>query len=467
MTFFLADFYQRVLLSFFGVCIASNSSAVRSEGLLAFPEAEGFASHVTGGRYGEILFVTNLNDSGPGSLREAIEKRGARTILFRVAGNIRLSSPLKIRHGNLTIAGQSAPGDGICLQAYGISISQADNVIIRYLRIRPGDVSGIEQDALSAREASNVMIDHCSMSWSVDECVSLYGNTRNITVQWCLISESLYRSVHQKGAHGYGGIWGGKNASWHHNLLAHHSSRNPRIVGKSEPEQRVDVRNNVIYNWGFNSTYGGDGDVQVNLVGNFYKPGPATKASVRTRIANPSEGSVQNNWWIEQNVMWNSPKITDDNWLGVFPVKNVNADQLRASEPFPVVSTKTQSADEAYESVLKQVGAMRPVRDSIDNRIVQEVREGKARFGKSFESGGNGIIDSQRDVGGWPELKQGELELDSDFDGLPDFWETRYQFDPSNATDAQRDKDGDGYTQLEEWLNGTDPNVYRDYTVNP
>jgi len=460
MLCFQNDFYPRALLSLCWVFIASELVVVRSDGLLAFPEAEGFASHVTGGRHGEILFVTNLNDSGPGSLREAVEKRGARTILFRVAGNIRLSSPLKIRHGNLTIAGQSAPGEGICLQGHGISISQADNVIIRYLRIRPGDISGIELDALSAREASNVMIDHCSMSWSVDECVSIYGNTRNITVQWCLISESLYRSVHHKGEHGYGGIWGGKNASWHHNLLAHHSSRNPRIVGKSEPDQRVDVRNNVIYNWGFNSTYGGDGDVQVNLVGNVYKPGPATKASVRKRIANPSEGSIQNNWWIAQNMMWNSPTITDDNWLGVTPAKDVQAGQLRANEPFPVVHTKTQRADDAYESVLKLVGAMRPIRDSIDSRIIQEVRDGNARFGESFESGGNGIIDSQRDVGGWPELQQGELEPDSDSDGLPDFWETMHQFDPKNAADAQSDQDGDGYTQLEEWLNDTDPNVY-------
>ena len=157
------------------------------------------------------------------------------------------------------------------------------------------------------------------MSWSVDECVSIYSGARNVTVQWCLISESLYQSVHTKGHHGFGGIWGGQNASWHHNLLAHHSSRNPRIVGKSVGGQLVDVRNNVIYNWGYNSTYGGDGDVRVNLINNIYKPGPATRENVRARVANPSKGTEPNNWWIAGNLVVGSPEVTADNWLGVHP----------------------------------------------------------------------------------------------------------------------------------------------------
>ena len=257
----------------------------------AFPGAEGFGANATGGRGGRVIAVTNLNDSGPGSLRAALDENGPRTVVFRVSGNIALKSNLKLKNGDITIAGQTAPGDGICLQNYGFALSGANNVIIRYLRVRPGDTADVDLDAFGGRDGENIIVDHCSMSWSIDECVSIYSGARNLTVQWCLMSESLYQSVHAKGHHGFGGIWGGQNASWHHNLLAHHSSRNPRIVGKSVGEQLVDLRNNVIYNWGYNSTYGGDGDVRVNLINNVYKPGPATREGVRARIANPSPGS--------------------------------------------------------------------------------------------------------------------------------------------------------------------------------
>lgn len=450
------------------ITLSLSCCAFAQSPLPSFPGAEGFGALASGGRHGKVVFVTNLDDSGPGSLREAINMHEPRTILFRVAGNIELKSPLKIRHGNLTLAGQSAPGDGICLQGYGLTISQAENVIIRYLRIRPGDTSGVELDALNSREARNVIIDHCSMSWAIDECVSLYGNTHDITVQWCLISESLYQSVHKKGAHGYGGIWGGQNASWHHNLLAHHSSRNPRIVGQSEPDQLVDVRNNVFYNWGFNSTYGGDGDVRVNLVGNYYKPGPATKTSVRNRIANPSAGFLPNNWWIDSNHATESKEITQNNWLGVTPAKPIaktksektipiQLSDLRANAPFVVAQVSTQNAVEAYSLVVQSAGATLPVRDALDTRIALETRSGTARFGKSFEGGNNGIIDSQRDVGGWPLLNSSPAPQDTDADGLPDIWEKSHRFNPDDPSDGATDQDGDGYTQLEEWLNGTDP----------
>ncbi len=429
----------------------------------AFPGAEGFGAKASGGRGGRVIAVTTLNDSGPGSLRAAVDEKGPRIIIFRVSGNIPLKSSIKVRKGDLTIAGQTAPGDGICLQNYSLDLAGANNVIIRYLRVRPGDSSGKSIDALGGREGEDIIVDHCSVSWSIDEAVSIYGGARNVTVQWCLISESLYQSVHTKGHHGFGGIWGGQNASWHHNLLAHHSSRNPRIPGKNE-DQLIDLRNNVIYNWGYNSTYGGDGDVQVNLINNVYKPGPATREGVRARVANPSPGEAPNNWWIAGNLVVGSPKVTADNWFGVHPSGERAAGDYRADKPFEVAFVTTQSAEQAFELVLKNAGAALPNRDPIDARIVEEARTGTARFGETYEGGGKGIIDSQKTVGGWPELRSTAAPTDSDGDGMPDAWESKFGFDPKNAGDNSQDKDKDGYTNLEECLNGTDPTVFVDYT---
>ena len=429
----------------------------------AFPGAEGFGAKATGGRGGRVITVTNVNDSGPGSLREAIDEKGPRTVVFRVSGNIPLKSSLRLRNGDLTIAGQTAPGDGICLQNYSLDLSGASNVIIRYLRVRPGDSSGRGLDAVGGSSGENFIIDHCSMSWSVDECVSIYSAARNFTVQWCLISESLYQSVHVKGHHGFGGIWGGQGASWHHNLLAHHSSRNPRIVGKSVGGQLADVRNNVIYNWGYNSTYGGDGDVRVNLVNNYYKPGPATRENVRARVANPSEGEQPNNWWIAGNFMVGSPEVTADNWRGVHLSGDLAVEDIRADKPFEAAPVTTQSAPEAYELFFKQAGATLPRRDSLDTRIVEETRTGTAHFGGKYGEG-KGIIDSPATVGGWPELKTLPAPAESDGDGMPDEWEVKYGLNSHDASDGSKDKDGDGYTNVEEYLNGTDPTVFVDYT---
>ena len=420
----------------------------------AFPGAEGFGAHATGGRGGRVIEVTNLNDHGPGSLREATEARRPRLVVFRVSGTIPLESTLRIR-SHVTIAGQTAPGDGICLKNYGADLSGSVNVVIRFLRFRPGDTQGVELDALGGRGGRDIIIDHCSASWSVDECVSFYDN-ENITVQWCLISESLYHSVHDKGNHGYGGIWGGANGTFHHNLLAHHSSRNPRV---GSLQQSVDLRNNVIYNWGFNSLYGGE-ESTVNVVGCYYQPGPATRANVRNRILDgASEGG---RWYIADNFVAGDPDVTADNWAGGVHRPWAGPDVMRADVPFPVAPVRTHTAQEAYRLVVARVGAVLPKRDALDARVIYEVCAGLTRYSGAWGRG-LGIIDSQETVGGWPELHSEDAPADSDHDGMPDEWEALHGLDLQYPYDGRDDTDNDGYTNVEEYLNNTDPSEYIDY----
>ncbi|RAJ88033.1 hypothetical protein CLV59_101798 [Chitinophaga dinghuensis] len=411
----------------------------------AFPGAEGFGKFATGGRNGRVIFVTNLNDKGPGSLRSAVEAKGPRIVIFRVSGTIALQSSLSIKEGDITIAGQSAPGDGICVSNYPTYV-ETHNVIIRYMRFRLGDESRKENDALGGRRGGNIIIDHCSMSWAMDECASFYYNS-DFTMQWCLIAEALNESYHVKGAHGYGGIWGGTKASFHHNLIASNNSRNPRFSGSSTTQntvdELVDFRNNVIYNWGFNSAYGGEGG-RYNMVNNYYKAGPATKKNVRNRIINPSE--PYGKFYVDGNYIYQDAVVTANNLNGGVQCKDPSAAVV--STPFEVAAVTSTDARTAYDAVLKGVGASFK-RDATDLRIIREVQTGKSAMGKQ----GNGIIDSQTDVGGWPVLQSLPADTDTDEDGIPDAWEKAHGLNPASANDQNgHDLDKD-YTNIEVYLN--------------
>jgi hypothetical protein len=437
----------------------------RLDHLPSFPGAEGYGSKTRGGRGGRVIAVTSLNDSGPGSLRAAVEAEGPRIVVFRVSGTIRLNSPLTIRHPYITIAGQTAPGDGITVRDQELQIS-ADEVIIRYIRVRVGDESRTNADAIAGRYNKNIILDHVSASWGTDEVLSLYHNSY-VTIQHSIISEAIGDGE----THRFGGIWGDNYSTYHHNLIAHNDSRNPRFASGAG---HVDFMNNVIYNWGYNSAYGGEkqqpGNPQfnftiINMVANYYKPGPATRPNVSSRIVGPStrDGDADvGKWWVSGNVVEGSPEVTADNWLGVTPsrpdlIENLRlAQAFRLAEPWPAMAIAQQSAEEAYNTVLARAGASLPKRDSVDARVVEEVRTGTATYG-------NGIISSQSDVGGWPELLRGPAPEDRDGDGMPDWWEITYGLDPHDPSDANGDLNGSGYTNIEEYLNGTDPTVFIDY----
>jgi pectate lyase len=427
---------------------------------LAFPGADGAGKFTRGGRGGKVIEVTSLADNtSPGTLRYAVNQTGARTVVFRVSGTIILNSELNITKDSITIAGQTAPGDGICLRKFPIRVS-ANQVVIRYLRSRLGDESGGESDAFNGYSGTNyakknIIIDHCSSSWSQDETMTFYGYD-SMTVQWCIISESMYNSSHPKGAHGYGGIWGGTNASYHHNLIAHHSSRTPRFSGKGTTVEclNLDFRNNVIYNWGFNNVYGGEAST-VNIVGNYYKYGPATSNSVKSRIVQPLDAAAQ--WYVADNYVDGYPAVTVDNWQGVAKDKAV---PVKAATSFSNVLSSTDEPEAAYQRVLLSAGAVLPKRDTIDSRIVYETMNRTALAGGTTYAKDKGldttkkygIIDSQSDAGGWPEYRSAAAPLDTDHDGMPDAWESLRGLNPNDPSDRNLTGSG-GYTKLEEYLN--------------
>lgn len=437
-----------IIFSSFMISILSISCSAQQ---LAFPCAEGSGKYTTGGRGGKAIYVTNLNDSGKGSFRAAIDDPGRRTLVFAVSGTIFLKSEIVIEHGNLTIAGQTAPGDGICIAGYPVKID-ADNVIVRYMRFRLGDINKVTGDAFGAQRQKDIIIDHCSFSWATDENASFYDN-KNFTLQWCIISESLNNSVHYKGEHGYGGIWGGHVVSFHHNLVAHNTSRNPRFNGsRTGTVDIVDFQNNVLYNWGDNSIYGGE-EGFYNLVGNYYKAGPATHDKCRNRIVNitTSQSFDYGKFYVSDNYTEESVVISADNWNGGVDTKAA-IDSVRADSPYKHIAIRQQPARDAFESVLLHAGASL-ARDSVDTRIIREVRTGTACFGRQFRGGGNGIIDSQDDVGGWPELISAAPSSDTDLDGMPDEWELRNKLDPNDSADGAIHGRNPEYTNLEVYIN--------------
>jgi autotransporter-associated beta strand protein len=451
-----------------GKIVVGTPGGEPTEQLPAFPGAEGHGKYVTGGRGGQVIYVTSLNDdNNPGSLRYAVGQTGPRIVMFKVSGTIQLNYQLNITNDNITIAGQTAPGDGITLRDYPVVVS-ADNVIIRFMRFRMGDVNAVEGDALGGRFQKKIMIDHCSMSWSTDECVSFYHN-EEFTMQWSIISESLRKSVHEKGTHGYGGIWGGKKASFHHNLLAHHDSRNPRL-GEYKGDifalsDLVDLRNNVIYNWQGNSAYGGEA-MNANFVNCYYKSGPATTKDERIySIDKLTEDGyaitdIWGKYYIDGNVLTESTRATEDNWTyGVYnqfnakyTVSAADKEAMRLDVQHDPGEVTTHSAEKAYERIL-QFGGASLVRDAVDERIIHDVSTGTATYMDGGNGSVNGIIDTQTAVGGWPHLSTLPAPADTDEDGMPDDWETENGLDMNDPGDAQLVTVDEEYPNIEVYLN--------------
>lgn len=478
---------KRTVLSFL-LLVATVLTVGAVEKQPAFPGAEGYARYITGGRGGKVYYVTNLNDSGEGSLRWAINQSGKRTILFKVSGTIFLKSALSINNADVTIAGQSAPGDGICVADYPFTIN-ANNVIIRYMRFRLGQqqVAYHEGDGLGAMDHEGIMIDHCSVSWSIDECLSVLGN-KNTTVQWCISSHSLVNAGHEKGAHGYGGNWGGDHASFHHNLMIHHVSRTPRLGPRptTQLNEHMDMRNNVIYNWAGNGCYGGEG-MDVNIVNNYYKPGPGTPTNkaVAYRIAGigvrtnsyvttyPAYAPALHKWghlYVNGNVNPLYANVTNDNWTyGIYNQIDASGcdgtytqktkDTIRLSEPIDFIHTTTHSAEDAFARVLDYAGCSKS-RDSYDIELVNDARNGQASH--QGEGLGMGFINSQEDLrpsdadsdwSPWPTLNSTTAPRDSDGDGIPDTYEEfSLNTDPNDASDGAQVA-SNGYTNLENYLN--------------
>jgi pectate lyase len=448
------------LISLFFV-INANSQTI------AFPGAEGFGKYTTGGRGGKVVKVTNLNDSGPGSLREAVSKKNPRIVVFEIDGTIHLNSKLQIQ-GNVTIAGQSAPGDGICIADQSVQLA-GDNIIIRYLRFRLGDrfqrgemIDGNgSDDALGGNKRKNIIIDHCSMSWSNDEVFSIYAGD-STTVQWNLIAEPLNYSYHfEKGdkdfeRHGYGGIWGGKHLSGHHNLFAHCISRNPRFNGNrfGADQELVDFTNNLIYNWEHNSVYGGE-EGYYNIENNFYKPGPNTRNTVNKRIVNPSKDETRGLgiFYVSGNWVEGNEAVSKNNRLGIdfdLKITEIEKKEAIALSPFKVISIPTQTAKQAYSAILNSVGASFK-RDTLDQRLIQDVILGKGKI-IDVQGGFQHGTPFDQTIQAWPTLKSGIILLDSDQDGMPDAWEKSKGINPtiSNADAYDLSKE---YTNIEVYLN--------------
>jgi hypothetical protein len=513
MKFYYLCIFLLLFLSDYGKFDANNQSGAGkpdsnayNDEFVAFPGAEGFGRYATGGRGGKVYHITTLEDGNyKGTFRYAVQQKEVRTIVFDVAGTIFLNRNLDIREGNLTIAGQTAPGQGVCIAGYPVTI-KADNVVVRYLRFRVGNESGGDHDGFGGSRNNNVIIDHCSISWSIDETCSLYGG-ENLTVQWCFITESLRNAGHIKGSHGYGAICGGAKSSFHHNLMAHHESRVPRLGPHASTQERehVDMRNNVFYNWAGNGCYGGEG-MKVNIVNNYYKSGPATPKNspvsyriaaigVRTTRYCTREDGMPNAWkpmehvwgrfYVDGNIIENNAEVTKDNWTkGIYEqINNAQCDntfteqvkkEIRLSIPLEAGIVTTHTAEQAYKLVVAYAGCSKQ-RDIIDSRIAEETRNGTTiYFGSIAKDAKNrpGLIDLPNDVkpagatSAWPELSTGGISLDdlrdSDGDGIPDVWEIAHKLDAQDASDGNTTMlSKAGYTNLEVYMNSLVENITR------
>jgi pectate lyase len=457
------------ILLFISACAQTNDRAI------AFPGAEGFGKYVTGGRGGRVMIVSNLDDMGAGSFREAVEAKGARIIVFAVSGTIHLQSPLSIK-SDITIAGQTAPGDGICIADYPVALG-GNNIIVRYLRFRMGDKNqnkgmvdgGGGDDAFGGTRRSHIIIDHCSVSWSTDECLTVYGGDSS-TLQWNIISEPLNYSYHFETGdkdferHGYGGIWGGQHLTAHHNLFAHCVSRNPRFNGArlGATAEFVDYRNNVIYNWGGNNVYGGEGG-QYNIVGNYYRYGPSTSKNNRRQIVNPTKQPNPlidfGKFYVNGNYVDEAEDVTKNNLNGIHLGNNgTEADRgnVIMKQAFDAIPIPAQDATAAYAEVLSFAGCSLPARDTLDQRIINNVKN---------KTGG--IIDVQggfphgtpyeQTVNAWPKLRSLPAPKDSDKDGMPDTWEKKNKLNP-NKDDASGYNLNKQYTNIEMYINSLDKN---------
>jgi hypothetical protein len=462
----------------------------------AFPGAEGGGMFSYGGRGGKVYTVTSLADRGPGTLREACEKGGARIVVFNVAGIIRLNSPLIIRAPFITIAGQTAPGDGVVVAGESVWINTHD-VVIRHMRFRRGETFvGRRDDAIGGNPVGNIMIDHVSASWGLDENMSIYRHmyspggdykeekrgTVNITIQNSIFSEGLDTYNHSLGS-----TLGGENCSFIRNLWASNAGRNPSIGWNGI----FNFVNNVVFNWSHRTTDGGDYMAKYNIINNYYKPGPITPkdTDIRFRILRPDavlsrlDTAIYGRAYVEGNIVEGAPNVTADNWDGgvqlnyndgsvpLEEAKEVYFPRIRSHKPFPMPELTIKPTEDAYEFVLANAGATLPRRDPVDERVIRMVETGKAEYVEGLDpesfyqfehrrlpadSYKLGIITDISQVGGYPEYK-GTPYQDSDQDGMPDAWETKYGLDPNNPTDANGDLSGDGYTNIEKYINGIDP----------
>jgi hypothetical protein len=465
---FLRPVARRLLLCAIPLVLAPGGSALAAESprVLAFPTAEGYGRFAQGGRGGRVIAVTNLDDSGPGSLRAAVEAEGPRTVVFEVSGRIELKSKLIVRPANsqLTVAGQTAPGLGICISNYNFGILGAHDVIIRYIRVRPGNTSGTTLDGMGLASANDCIIDHCSISWTLDEAFSSRG-AKNITLQRTLISEALNAAGHKKyppgTEHGYAASIGGDIGSFHHNLLAHCAGRNWSLAGGLDKTQghtyagRLDIRNNIVYNWKSRTTDGGAHEV--NFVNNYYKPGPASKFFYALKAQYGGFPGTQQ-YYVAGNVMPGhfGPNEQEKARTATTERGGKLPEGYSAwvdAEFFPA-HVRTQTAEEAYTDVLGNVGCNFPALDPHDQRVLAETRAGTTTF-KGSRTGLPGLPDTQEDVGGWDDypVVQRPAGWDTDRDGLPNVWETAHGLDPSDPRDGAADHNRDGYTNLEDYLN--------------